>query len=98
MRSADRIEQEMQGMRDSTKVSQKRAALTSQGQETQHDRAARYFETHGLSKMNLMLGLHSSEAVAPSIAMHEEADDDEDYHKQWAAADALRLKRPAAVA
>merc|ERR1719468_116718 len=111
MRSAARIEQEMQAMGDSSEASQKKAALTSQSQETQRDRAARYFETHGLSKMNSMLGLHAAtESAAPpktspeavhedAEAVHEDAEEeDEDYHKRWAAADALRLRRPAAVA
>mmetsp|Transcript_76461 Transcript_76461/g.151283 ORF Transcript_76461/g.151283 Transcript_76461/m.151283 type:complete len:187 (-) Transcript_76461:70-630(-) len=102
MRSADRIEQDMQTMR-ANEASQKRAALTSQNQETQRERAARYFETHGFNKVNVILGLHAAKGSATPLKpsaeeMHEDAEDDEDYHKRWAAADALRMKRPAAVA
>jgi len=111
MRSADRIERDMEArsVAQPQSATRKRTVLAVQHQESQQDRAARYFAVHGLGKVGEMLGLGASkqlvlkaEAEARSasdaskatlaVTAEETNDDEDDYHKRWAAADALRLK------
>merc|ERR550537_677332 len=60
---ADEVQKEVANMKDPTveDAPKKAAALNAQSQESQQQRAARYFAAHGMKKVGHMLGEELSE-------------------------------------
>ncbi|CAK0856805.1 unnamed protein product [Prorocentrum cordatum] len=113
--SADRVRKELDAMRKADAPKPKKAAmLASSKRETQEDRAARYFATHGMAQEAKLLGMGEdvqkvgamSSASTPTLvrsAPHAAAPDGsraqaQDYHRRWGAVDALRHRRPPGLA
>jgi len=73
MNKADYVEKDMQQFSQKADSSEtKRAVLTSKHQESAHDRAARFFATHGMMDVGHMLGDELSQSEA-KVAVKEAA-------------------------
>merc|ERR1719316_2433214 len=86
MKKADQVQAELANMKDPTlEETPKKAALSSVKAESSEERAARYFATHGMTKVGHMLG-EELDAKAEKAAEAEHEQDEQKIQEQLASA------------